>query len=227
MQERDVIALPLRPPNADARQPAVPRTLQVLKRFNFEPALMRSGVLVADNAVSKGSALLFVKGAPARVKSLLRADSLPSDFQQVSCSPLQAVDGHAVHCSKPHVCIVCATQTVPISHRNVWHHMLSCGAVLASTLAVPATSVRCCCCRLNRDLSLLQTACSLAEFLKPRSHTATSVYVGVWRCAEHKLYVVFLTICVCISMQTLAIESDCKYTTAGTLCHVTDASANA
>ena len=91
MQGRDVIALPLRD-NANPRKPAALRTLQVLKRFDFEPALMRSGIMArAERSSSHGSALLYVKGAPSKIKPLLRGASVPDDFQQAikpSCSHL-------------------------------------------------------------------------------------------------------------------------------------------
>ena len=91
MQGRDAIALPLKD-NAHPRRPAALRTLQVLKRFDFEPSLMRSGIVArAELSTSHGAALLFFKGAPSRIKPLLRGDSVPEDFQQViksSCSLL-------------------------------------------------------------------------------------------------------------------------------------------
>lgn len=83
MQGRDAIALPLRDP-AKPRKPAALRKLQVLKSFNFEPTLMRSGTIArAEHSTSHGAALLFVKGAPSRIKPLLRGGSVPHDFQQV------------------------------------------------------------------------------------------------------------------------------------------------
>ncbi len=91
MQGRDAIALPLKD-NAHPRKPAALRTLQVLKRFDFEPTLMRSGIVArAEHGTSRGAVMLFVKGAPSRIKPLLRGDSVPDDFQQVikpSCSHL-------------------------------------------------------------------------------------------------------------------------------------------
>ncbi|KAL0028992.1 hypothetical protein WJX77_010388 [Trebouxia sp. C0004] len=80
---RDAIALPLRD-NAHPHEPAALRTLQVLKRFDFEPTLMRSGIVArAEHGTSHSTVLLFVKGAPSRIKPLLRGDSVPDDFQQV------------------------------------------------------------------------------------------------------------------------------------------------
>ena len=83
MQGRDAIALPLRD-SANPREPAALRTLQVLRRFNFEPSLMRSGTVArAEHTTPRGPALLFVKGAPSKIKPLLRGPSVPDDFQQV------------------------------------------------------------------------------------------------------------------------------------------------
>ena len=81
MQERDQIALPLKG-NVGQRETASAR-LNVLKRFSFEPALMRSGVIAAQHNAPAGTALLFVKGAPSKVKPLLRGSTLPHDFQEV------------------------------------------------------------------------------------------------------------------------------------------------
>lgn len=83
LQERDLLTLPLKG-FANPRHPAALARLQVLKRISFEPALMRSGVVAADHKAPAGSALLFVKGAPSRIRPLLRQCTLPPDFQQVS-----------------------------------------------------------------------------------------------------------------------------------------------
>ncbi len=78
MQDRNCVALPLA---ALDGQPASLRTLQVLKRFQFDPALTRSGVIAADK--SGNGTLLFVKGAPHKVVGLVKGGALPSDFDQV------------------------------------------------------------------------------------------------------------------------------------------------
>lgn len=112
MQGRDAIALPLRD-NANPHKPAALRTLQVLKRFNFEPALMRSGTMArAKCSVPHGAALLFVKGAPSRIKPLLRGASVPDDFQQVvdpSCSHLFLLPCLVL---SPHCCGLFACMTL-------------------------------------------------------------------------------------------------------------------
>ena len=58
-------------------------TLKVLKRFEFEASLMRSGVIAVDSAKPGSPALLFVRGAPTKVQGLVSGDSLPPDFHQV------------------------------------------------------------------------------------------------------------------------------------------------
>ncbi len=78
MQDRDHVTLPLA--SLDGR-PATLRTLQVLKRFEFDPSLTRSGVIVRDK--SPNGALLFVRGAPLKVMGLEKGEALPSDFDQV------------------------------------------------------------------------------------------------------------------------------------------------
>ena len=78
MQDRNSVALPLA---ARDGQPASLRTLQVLKRFEFDPALTRSGVIARDKSVN--GALLIVRGAPHKVVGLVKGGALPSDFDQV------------------------------------------------------------------------------------------------------------------------------------------------
>lgn len=96
MQERDLLTLPLNSPTHPHRPAALTR-LRVLKRISFEPGLMQSGVVAAEPSAPAGTALLFVKGAPSKMKPLLSGGSLPPDFQQVtiprallcpSCLPL-------------------------------------------------------------------------------------------------------------------------------------------
>ena len=85
LQKRDLVTLPLGEGVAapNPHKPAVPTTLQVLKRFDFEPGLMRSGVIATHSQGPPGTALLFVKGAPGMVKPLVRKEVLPADFDQV------------------------------------------------------------------------------------------------------------------------------------------------
>ena len=62
--------------------------LRVLKRFEFEGKLMRSGVVVEERDTPGSPALLFVRGAPTKVAGLVGRDALPRDFQQVLLSHL-------------------------------------------------------------------------------------------------------------------------------------------
>ncbi|DBA67665.1 TPA: hypothetical protein ACH3X2_001258 [Trebouxia sp. C0005] len=78
LQDRNSVALPLATLDG---QSASLRTLRVLKRFEFDPALTRSGVIARDKSVN--GALLFVRGAPHKVVGLVKGGALPSDFDQV------------------------------------------------------------------------------------------------------------------------------------------------
>ena len=76
MQERSLVSLP-------SFRSSGMTTLKVLKRFEFEASLMRSGVIAVDSAKPGSPALLFVRGAPTKVQGLVSGDSLPPDFHQV------------------------------------------------------------------------------------------------------------------------------------------------
>ena len=76
MQERDAVSLPL-------HKKAGVMTMTVLKRFEFEASLMRSGVVVSDRDRPNSPALVFVRGAPTRVEGLIRGGFLPPNFHQV------------------------------------------------------------------------------------------------------------------------------------------------
>ena len=79
-QERNLLSLPLR---LQSDRPASLTKLQVLKRFEFEAQLMRSGVVAVDLEEDSNMALLFVRGAPARIEQLLQGGGLPTDYHQV------------------------------------------------------------------------------------------------------------------------------------------------
>ena len=82
-----MLTLPLKD-SANPHHRAAPRRIHVLKRISFEPVLMRSGVVAADHKAAAGTALLFVKGAPSKMKPMLRKRTLPHDFQEVPGSNL-------------------------------------------------------------------------------------------------------------------------------------------
>ena len=83
VQERNVVSLPLRPKSGG---PASSTKLQVLKRFEFESRLMRSGVVATDSSGRHTKTLLFVRGAPAQIEQMIRGGVLPPDYQKVACS---------------------------------------------------------------------------------------------------------------------------------------------
>ncbi len=74
------MSLPLR---LKSGRPASLTKLQVLKRFEFESRLMRSGVVAVDSDEDPNTALLFVKGAPTKVEQLIKGGVLPADYHQV------------------------------------------------------------------------------------------------------------------------------------------------
>ena len=58
-------------------------TLRVLRRFEFDPALMRSAVLAVD-CEEPDRGLFFMRGAPSVVEQLARGGQVPSDYRQAS-----------------------------------------------------------------------------------------------------------------------------------------------
>ena len=82
------MALPL---NKGHTQPDQVITLQVLRRFDFESPLMRSGVVAIDTE-EPDTGLLFVRGAPATIAQLIRGGQIPEDYRQVP--------PHLTHCQK-------------------------------------------------------------------------------------------------------------------------------
>ena len=57
--------------------------LTILKRFEFEPQLMRSGVIVNDAAGPPDEHLFFIKGAPGPVAQLVHSECISSNYGQV------------------------------------------------------------------------------------------------------------------------------------------------
>ena len=94
LQERNTVVLPL------AKQPGTASslaTLHILKRFEFDASLMRSGVVVADKT-ARGDPLLVVRGAPSRIQALVTSGMLPPDFNQVrTCCCVSNISSEQVH----------------------------------------------------------------------------------------------------------------------------------
>lgn len=58
-------------------------TLRVLRRFEFDPAVMRSAVLAVD-CEDPDRGMFFMRGAPSVVEQLARGGQVPSDYRQAS-----------------------------------------------------------------------------------------------------------------------------------------------
>ncbi|KAL0036849.1 hypothetical protein WJX77_002108 [Trebouxia sp. C0004] len=77
---RETVVLPRRP---DACSTADKVKLCIQRQLEFSSQTLRSGVVVISTDAPKGSALLFLRGAPAVIKSLVTPTSVPPDFDQV------------------------------------------------------------------------------------------------------------------------------------------------
>ena len=58
--------------------------LSIVKVMEFTSHTLRSGVVVWANDGPKGSALLFLRGAPATIRDLVQPASVPESFNQVT-----------------------------------------------------------------------------------------------------------------------------------------------
>ena len=80
LQGRNVVTLPLK---LKDQKSACVTTLTIIKRFEFESQLLRSGVLAVASAGSADEVLFFVRGAPASIEQLLGRKGVPHNFRQV------------------------------------------------------------------------------------------------------------------------------------------------
>ncbi|DBA90734.1 TPA: hypothetical protein ACH3X1_003944 [Trebouxia sp. C0004] len=58
-------------------------SLHVLRRFEFDSSLLRSGVVAREQGNKKGCALLFVRGGTSTIRRLLDKQTMPSDYSRV------------------------------------------------------------------------------------------------------------------------------------------------
>jgi len=79
-QEREMVVLPRTP---DTLSPARTVRLSMVRVFEFSSHSLRSGAVVIPSDVSDGSGLLFLRGAPGVIRSLVRQESVPPDFDEV------------------------------------------------------------------------------------------------------------------------------------------------
>ena len=85
MQDREHVVLPRQP---DRTSSALLAKLAITKVMEFTSQTLRSGVVVWSDDGPKGSALLFLRGAPAVIRNLVQEASVPEDFNQVGKSNL-------------------------------------------------------------------------------------------------------------------------------------------
>jgi len=81
VQDRETVVLPRRP---DAQSAAHMTKLSVKKVLEFDSELLRSGMVVVSSEAPDGSGLLFLRGAPDVIRSLVSPATVPPDFDQVS-----------------------------------------------------------------------------------------------------------------------------------------------
>ncbi len=81
MQDRDHVVLPRKP---DHISDALLAKLSIAKVMEFTSDILRSGVVVWADDGPRGSALLFLGGAPAVIRDLVQSSTVPQDFSQVS-----------------------------------------------------------------------------------------------------------------------------------------------
>lgn len=80
VQDRQTVALPRRP---NARSASSTAKLSILKVLEFSSQTLRSGAVVLSEDAPHGSALLFLRGAPAVIKGLVDPATVPVNFDQV------------------------------------------------------------------------------------------------------------------------------------------------
>ena len=73
------MALPLK---LEGQQSPSITSLKVLKRFEFESQLLRSGVLATDSAGPADEAIIFIRGAPASIEQLMGPLRVPADYRK-------------------------------------------------------------------------------------------------------------------------------------------------
>lgn len=83
LQNRETILLPHRP---DIRLSSSMVKLSIVKVLEFSSQTLRSGAVVLSEDAPPGSALLFLRGAPAVIRSLVNPATVPHDFDQVGVS---------------------------------------------------------------------------------------------------------------------------------------------
>ena len=87
LQDRETVVLPRRP---DASSTSRMVLMSIVKVLEFSSQTLRSGVVVLADDRPQGSALLFLRGAPAVIRGLVDAATVPADFDQACVFQCQA-----------------------------------------------------------------------------------------------------------------------------------------
>ena len=111
-----MVSLPLKLPSSKSAHTTV---LTVLRRFEFEPQLLRSGVIVTDSAGSSEEMVFFVRGAPTSIEELIPHAAMPHQTRQVCLVGPGNVHPDAFTLPPEAVCSVVAADTMSYSHRDV------------------------------------------------------------------------------------------------------------
>ncbi len=72
------------PRQPDHTSEALLAKLSTAKVMDFTSKTLRSGVVVWSDDGPRGSALLFLRGAPAVIREMVQPNTVPEDFNQVS-----------------------------------------------------------------------------------------------------------------------------------------------
>ncbi len=72
------------PRQPDHTSEALLAKLSIAKVMDFTSQTLRSGVVVWSDDGPRGSALLFLRGAPAVIRDMVQPNTVPQDFNQVS-----------------------------------------------------------------------------------------------------------------------------------------------
>ena len=72
------------PRQPDHTSEALLAKLSIAKVMEFTSQTLRSGVVVWSDDAPRGSALLFLRGAPAVIRDMVQPNTVPPDFNQVS-----------------------------------------------------------------------------------------------------------------------------------------------
>ena len=137
VQDRNLVSMPVK---RSPQKSACTTVLTILKRFEFDPQLLRSGVLAVDSDGPPDEVMFFVRGAPSAVRHLIPADSLPPDYQQVGT--FSAANSYDVT-----MLLTLSTATAmcyrEASHRSIHQYCIS-ALISAGQSALSCNPVRMC-----------------------------------------------------------------------------------